>query len=123
MSLKKKIDLINEFNIPADNDFDLKLQIAAEELEECVDAIWWLYDDHTDEDRIKEIMDVFYTLLPIVEELGVDPDAAFNRVHISNMSKLWDGPNGEKMMVRDKKGKVQKGPDYRPPHFGDLFDV
>lgn len=43
-------------------------------------------------------------------------DEAFLRVHASNMSKL--GEDGKP--IRRSDGKIQKGPNYKPPVLSDL---
>ena len=43
---------------------------------------------------------------------------AFNRVHLSNMSKL--GADGKPIYRED--GKVLKGPNYKKPDLSDLMD-
>jgi predicted HAD superfamily Cof-like phosphohydrolase len=49
--------------------------------------------------------------------MGLDLEAAFQRVHTSNMSKL--GEDG-KPIYRDD-GKILKGPNYKPPFLDDLI--
>lgn len=44
-------------------------------------------------------------------------DEAFSRVHASNMSKL--GEDGKP--IRRSDGKIQKGPNYKPPELLDLI--
>ena len=120
MSLKDKINQIKEFTGPANQTFTQQLEICREELGEAENALWWYYDEHSNEDRVKEICDVLFTILPLLDHLVTDPDAAFNRVCQSNMSKLWD-QDGKPVMVKNDKGKIVKGPNYKPPCFKDLM--
>ena len=75
---------------------------------------------HDHEDRascLKELADLVYVCFQYAENSGWDLDEALNRVHQSNMSKL--GPDGKPVYRED--GKVLKGPNYKPPHLGDLI--
>ena len=74
-------------------------------------------NDH--EDRcscLKELTDLVYVCFQYAANMGWDLDEAMIRVHESNMSKL--GPDGKPIYRED--GKVLKGPNYQPPHLGDL---
>ena len=71
---------------------------------------------------LKELADLQYVLsgtLVSLNPFSSDFDAAFNRVHFSNMSKL--GSNGSPIYRKD--GKVTKGPNYKAPTLGDLINV
>jgi predicted HAD superfamily Cof-like phosphohydrolase len=64
---------------------------------------------------LKELADVQYTLSGFAATFGLNLDAAYVRVHESNMSKFQpDGP------TYSEDGKVQKGPNYKPPSLEDL---
>jgi predicted HAD superfamily Cof-like phosphohydrolase len=64
---------------------------------------------------LKELADVQYTLSGFAATFGLNLDAAYVRVHESNMSKFQpDGP------TYSEDGKVQKGPNYKPPLLKDL---
>lgn len=74
------------------------------------------------EHLLKELADLQYvlsgTLVSFNRTNKVDFDAAFNRVHDSNMSKLDD--NGQP--IRDSTtGKVMKGPNYEEANLGGLI--
>lgn len=60
---------------------------------------------------LKELADLRYVLEGTAVSLGLPIDAAFEAVHASNMSKRF--PDGT--FHSDPKGKVLKGPNYRPP--------
>jgi predicted HAD superfamily Cof-like phosphohydrolase len=64
----------------------------------------------------RELADVVYVAYGTAISHGFDLDAVIAEVHRANMSKL--GPDG-RPIVRD--GKVQKGPDFRPPDLTHLF--
>jgi len=65
----------------------------------------------------KELADILYVVYGAAVTFGLPLEEVFNRVHISNMSKLVDG----KPLKRDD-GKVLKGPNYQPPQLDDLFN-
>jgi predicted HAD superfamily Cof-like phosphohydrolase len=73
-------------------------------------------------DLLKELADLQYVLsgtLISFNTISGDFDAAFNRVHLSNMSKLDSSGNP----VYREDGKVTKGPNYQAPTLGDLIYV
>jgi predicted HAD superfamily Cof-like phosphohydrolase len=45
---------------------------------------------------------------------GIRIDPVFAEVQRSNMSKLWDGPNGPEVKRRPSDGKILKPPTYSP---------
>lgn len=61
-------------------------------------------------DAIGDILVVTYGA---ANALGVDAESIFNEVHRSNLTKLWDGPNGPEVRKRED-GKVIKPPTYSP---------
>jgi len=68
------------------------------------------------EDCLKELADLVYVCYQYAENVNWDLDAALDRVHQSNMSKL--GEDG--CPIRREDGKVLKGPNYQPPTLTDL---
>lgn len=64
---------------------------------------------------LKELADVQYVVSGFADSIGLPLDAAFHRVHWSNMSKLVDGKP-----LKREDGKVLKGPNYTPPDLTDL---
>lgn len=74
-------------------------------------------DDVTKQKILKEMADLQYVLSGLAVAFGLPIEAAFNRVHKSNMSKL--GENGLPLYRSD--GKVQKGPNYQPPDMEGLW--
>lgn len=64
---------------------------------------------------IKELADIQYVLSGAAVTFGIDLNAAVQRVHESNMSKLVDG----KPLLRED-GKILKGPNYFEPNMKDL---
>lgn len=68
---------------------------------------------------MKEIADVQYIVSGMNVTFGLPAEEVFDRVHVSNMSKL--GNDGKP--VRREDGKVMKGPNYHPPTLDDLLDV
>ena len=67
------------------------------------------------EPELKELADLVYVCFQYAAAVGYDLDTALDRVHRSNMSKLVDGKP-----IKDKAGKVLKGPNYQPPNLSDL---
>lgn len=73
---------------------------------------------HEPQDHVlKELADLVYVCYQYAANEGWDLDEAMDRIHKSNMSKLDE--NGEPILRGD--GKVLKGPQYQPPHLGDLI--
>ena len=70
------------------------------------------------ENMLKEIADLVYVLYGYAATYGWDLDKAVRRVHLSNMSKL--GLDGKP--IKDDKGKVIKGPNYKKPKLTDLVE-
>jgi predicted HAD superfamily Cof-like phosphohydrolase len=68
---------------------------------------------------LKELCDLQYVLSGTVVALrrlnAVDFDVAFNRVHESNMSKFDE----DGVPIKDSRGKVLKGPNYKAPNLED----
>jgi predicted HAD superfamily Cof-like phosphohydrolase len=64
----------------------------------------------------RELADVVYVAYGTAVTYGIDLDAVVAEVHRANMSKLGDDG---KPIVRD--GKVQKGPNFRPPDLSAMF--
>lgn len=87
----------------------LRVLLVKEEYAEVLEA-------ETAEDLLKELADLAYVTFGFAAEFGWDLDEALRRVHASNMSKLGDDGNP----IYREDGKVLKGPNYEPPHLGDL---
>ena len=83
----------------------LRLQLMVEELGEVADA---LERDDT-EQLLHELQDLKYVTLGSEVEWGFADvsEAAFNRIHLANMSKLVDGKP-----LRDEAGRVVKPPGF-----------
>jgi predicted HAD superfamily Cof-like phosphohydrolase len=67
-------------------------------------------------DLARELADVVYVAYGTAISHGFDLDAVIAEVHRANMSKLDD--NGRPIL---DNGKVQKGPNFRPPDVTALF--
>lgn len=65
-------------------------------------------------DMLKELADVQYTISGFAASFGLNLEAAFQRVHESNLSKFLGG------VEYNEVGKVMKGDDYQPPTLEDL---
>ena len=66
---------------------------------------------------LKELADLVYVCFQLAASQGWDLQTAYNRVHLSNMSKL--GADGNP--IRREDGKVLKGPNYFEPDMTDLI--
>ena len=67
---------------------------------------------------LKELSDLQYVLSGMAISFGLPLEESFNRVHISNMSKLVNGKP-----LKREDGKFLKGPNYQPPHLEDLAEL
>jgi|TARA_B110000208_G_scaffold110053_1_gene136062 predicted HAD superfamily Cof-like phosphohydrolase len=121
--------LYKEFAIIAEHPLDVGLDVEEmfrrfrfmnEEVSEVYEAISDLAKASMETPELvahllKELADVQYTLSGFAATFGLNLDAAYVRVHESNMSKFQpDGP------TYSEDGKVQKGPNYKPPSLEDL---
>ena len=93
---------------------NFRKKLITEEYEEVIDAI----DNKHPEDVLKELCDLVYVCIGFATTYGWPFDVAFNRVHISNMSKLDE--NGKPIFRED--GKVLKSKKYKEPQMEGLVD-
>lgn len=91
---------------------DLRLDLVHEEFMELMEGS----NNRDVPNVLKELSDILYVVYGYAATYGWDIDAAFNRVHQSNMSKL--GEDGKPIYRED--GKVMKGPNYKPVELEDL---
>lgn len=95
----------------------LRINLIEEEVAELKEELWNCCQlGKISPNLLKEIADVLYVTYGLAVGLGLDADAAFKRVHESNMSKLDD----EGKPIYREDGKVLKGPHYKAPYLGDL---
>ena len=85
------------------------------ELEDELTAFTYEPDSFSPEDCLKELADVLYVVYGTAVTFGWDLEEAFNRVHESNMTKIKNGS-----IETRSDGKINKGPNYRPPVLSDL---
>jgi len=97
---------------------EMQKRLIVEEFKEFLEAEQQLLYGFTrnSEDCLKELADLVYVCYQYAANLNWDLDAAMDRVHQSNMSKL--GEDGKP--IRREDGKVLKGPNYKPPTLTDL---
>ena len=97
---------------------EMQKRLIVEEFKEFLEAEQQLLYGYTrnSEDCLKELADLVYVCYQYAANLNWDLDAAMDRVHQSNMSKL--GEDGKP--IRREDGKVLKGPNYKPPTLTDL---
>ena len=84
----------------------LRTNLIKEEATETIKAL-------TEEDIpeiAKELADLLYVTYGTAVAFGIDLDAVFEEVHLSNMSKV--GKDGKPILRED--GKILKGPNYVP---------
>jgi NTP pyrophosphatase (non-canonical NTP hydrolase) len=95
----------------------MQRRLIVEEFKEFLDAENQLIMGLTVKvECLKELADLVYVCYQYAENLEWDLDAALDRVHESNLSKLDE--NGNPIYRED--GKVLKGPNYQPPNLTDL---
>ena len=93
-------------------DLDLHARLIAEEAAETLAAM----RDRDPVEILDGLVDLTYVVLGAALDCGFDLDAAFEEVHLSNMSKLL--PDGT--VLRRDDGKVLKGPNFTPPDLRKL---
>ena len=100
-----------------EDEYILRLRLIGEEyIEFCHEtACMNLTKPHAN--FAKEAMDLVYVLVGTLVAMGYDPDAIFDRIHASNMSKV-NPVTGKPTKRAD--GKVLKGKWYKPADIGDL---
>ena len=98
--------------------FDLQAALIVVEYTEVIDAICVFDQENklTHSDLLKELADLVFVCYQTAENMNWDLDEAMRRVLESNMSKLDE--NGKP--IRNKDGKVLKGPNYRKPDLSNL---
>lgn len=97
---------------------ELRLNLIYEELTELNDAVYLFQEMPTParlSEVLKELADVQYTLSGFAATFGLPLDAAFRRVHNSNLTKV-------NPLVKNDEGKVLKGPNYAAPNLMDLVE-
>jgi predicted HAD superfamily Cof-like phosphohydrolase len=107
--------------VPEDNEIILRRHrlIREEFLELQAEMMPTFY---ADVDKVaKEMADLLYVVYGAVLEYGLENKMkkVFSEVHKSNMSKL--GRDGNP--VRDRHGKVLKGPDYKPANISKILKI
>jgi len=121
-----KLDINSQARV---NLLNLRAKLIEEETREVVQAIdaistELIFHKRPSADHwghlLKELCDLQYVLSGTIVALKDLPthvfDAAFNRVHDSNMSKLDDEGNP----IYNKEGKVLKGKNYKEPDLSML---
>lgn len=126
--------------VPPVSESRLRLRLIVEELVELACALHGLRESDGAADRMMAALDVELTcavgdgnadLTAVAAELadllyvangaamhvGIDPDAAVEAKHRSNLSKL--GPDGRPVLRAD--GKVLKGEKFCPPDFSAVL--
>lgn len=95
---------------------NLRIKLIREEFNEVLEAF---ETGQTVPEVVKELCDLLTVTYGTLLTMGVNPDIAFNMVHVSNMSKL--DSDGRPVFRED--GKVMKGENYKPPQMEDILAV
>tara|TARA_R110001592_G_scaffold183558_1_gene427284 strand:+ start:2188 stop:2667 length:480 start_codon:yes stop_codon:yes gene_type:complete len=95
---------------------ELRWDMISEEYEEAFDESCYKKNP---ENMLKELADMSININGYCATYGWNLDEAIRRVHLSNMSKL--GQDGKP--VKDSRGKVLKGPNYKPAILTDLVET
>jgi predicted HAD superfamily Cof-like phosphohydrolase len=99
-------------------EIDLVIDCIDEEFEEFIEAAkaWFVFrTPETREQLVKEWADLAYVVSQAAVYFKINGDAAFNRVHESNMTKVVDG----KVIFRED-GKILKPEGYQSPNMAGL---
>lgn len=105
--MHKKYGLWLDIKNPSTEIIQNRVMMLDEEVDELKQAI----SQNNKLKTLDAIVDILYVAYGMGAEFGFNIDEAFDRVHISNMSK-------EKPANSD--GKLKKGPDYIPVNLTDL---
>lgn len=118
-------DKVSEFNVAGGHktfadggDLDIQIELFSEELSEFAEAMAAYHSEPTEDNRkkmIKEWADVQVTLSNFGWFFNIDGEAAFNRVHESNMSKVVNGK-----LFKRADGKILKPDTYKAPDMSGL---
>lgn len=106
--------------VPPDRLAEARQRLLEEEAAEVREASAALQLDGSPQrfaELARELADVVYVAYGTAITHGIDLDAVLTEVHRANMSKL--GADGRPVIRPD--GKVQKGPNFRPPDVTALF--
>lgn len=97
----------------------LRESLIREEYNEVLEAIsdWMVTPNKTTKAHLlKELCDLTYVAVGFAETIGANFDVAFNRVHQSNMGKVWE----DGKVHRNEQGKILKPPTFKQPFLEDL---
>ena len=106
---------VRSFPDPLAADLDLHGKLLTEEVSEYLIAV----KERDPVEIVDAIADVIYVAYGAALDMGVDIDAAVQRVHRANMAKL--GPDGEP--IYSTEGKVLKPEGWQPPYLDDLAGI
>lgn len=114
---------------PTETLMDLRAKLISEEFTEFLDAHYFSeYGDPDSEfkpDLIEiadAIGDMLYVIYGTADQYGLDADAIFEAIHVSNMSKLDE--NGKPLFhdgITGPKGKVKKSARFEEPKLREVI--
>lgn len=124
----------DELTVPDDDEMSLRRTLIDEEWEELDYELALLQEEHPNAKLAKiykELADLVYVVYGLDQHLGSKLSQVFERVHASNMTKLWDCwdcdgsgcascKEGKRVKYRED-GKVMKSPTYQPPDLSDII--
>lgn len=105
---------------------ELQLALLKEEFSETIVALERIISklscrQNPTRDDLRELLDGLADSKYVISHCGnafsISTDAAFKRVHESNMSKIRD----DGTVIRREDGKILKPDTYHPPHLDDLI--
>jgi len=91
----------------------LRVKLITEEFNEVMDAI---NNNEPMKNVAKELVDLLVVTYGTLIAMGVDANAAFREVHMSNLSKFGD----DGKPIKNEFGKVIKSANYVPADLTDL---
>lgn len=111
-------------------DIERREKLITEEYKEVLYELEYVHhqlmypEEYTAEDKTqakkqlaKELADLLYVVYGTADELCIPLEEVFQRVHESNMSKVW--PDGK--VRHNEYGKIMKPDTYTSPNLDDLI--
>jgi len=98
---------------PDSKTVDLRVELIREEVDELLQGV---YESRDVVEVADALTDILYVVYGMGHSFGIDLDACFEEVHLSNMSKLDE----DGLPIYREDGKVQKGQNFFEP---DLHNV
>jgi len=112
---KKFMDITGQ--LPSTSNEHLYYNLVKEEVGELMEA--WEKSDRVE--IVDACIDIIYVVSGLMHSMGLKPQAFWDEVQRSNMSKfvLEDGAY---KVLRREDGKILKGPTYSPPDLASIYE-